>query len=46
MVIEDVPGKSNRPEFAEALQYQQREHMERSVNYAKQTLDLGVKWRT
>lgn len=45
MVIEDVPGKSNRPEFAAALQYQQREHMERSVEYAKRTLDLGIKWR-
>jgi sugar phosphate isomerase/epimerase len=46
MVIEDVAGKSNKPEFAAALQYQQREHMERSVEYAKKTLDLGVKWRT
>jgi 3-oxoisoapionate decarboxylase len=45
MVIEDVAGKSNLPEFAAALQYQQREHMERSVEYAKRTLDLGVKWR-
>ena len=45
MVIEDAPGKTNKPEFAEALKYQQREHMERSVEYAKKTLDLGVRWR-
>jgi sugar phosphate isomerase/epimerase len=45
MVIEDVAGRSNRPEYAEALQYQQRDHMERSVDYAKKVLDLGVKWR-
>ncbi len=31
--------------FAEALQFQQRDHMERSVEYAKKTLDLGVKWQ-
>jgi len=45
MVIEDVPGKSNRTEFLPALQYQQREHMERSVEYGKKVLDLGLKWR-
>jgi sugar phosphate isomerase/epimerase len=45
MVIEDVAGRSNRPEFAEALQFQQRDHMERSVEYGKKVLDLGVKWR-
>ncbi|MDR3698377.1 MAG: TIM barrel protein [Candidatus Sulfopaludibacter sp.] len=46
MVIEDVPGRSNLPEFAQALQFQQRDHMERSVEYGKKTLDLGVKWRS
>jgi len=45
MVIEDVAGRSNRPEYAEALQFQQRDHMERSVEYGKKVLDLGVKWR-
>ena len=45
MVIEDVAGRSNRPEYAEALQYQQRDHMERSVEYGKKVLDLGIKWR-
>jgi 3-oxoisoapionate decarboxylase len=45
MVIEDVAGKTNKPEFKAALQYQQRDHMERSVEYGKKVLDLGVRWR-
>jgi sugar phosphate isomerase/epimerase len=44
MVIEDVPGKMPEP-IAAALRYQQREHMERGVEYARNVLDLGVKWR-
>jgi hypothetical protein len=44
MVIEDVPGKTAEP-IAAALQYQQRDHMERGVEYARKVLDLGVKWR-
>jgi sugar phosphate isomerase/epimerase len=44
MVIEDVPGKTPAP-IAAALEYQQREHMARGVEYARKTLDLGVKWR-
>jgi sugar phosphate isomerase/epimerase len=44
MVIEDVPGK--QPEaIAAALQFQQQDHMERGLEYAKKSLDLGVKWR-
>ena len=31
--------------YAAALQYQQKEHMERSVEYGKKVLDLGIKWR-
>jgi sugar phosphate isomerase/epimerase len=45
MVIEDVAGRSSIEPYAAALAYQQRDHMERSVEYAKKTLDLGVKWR-
>jgi 3-oxoisoapionate decarboxylase len=45
MVIEDVPGKIADP-IAAALQYQQRDHMERGVEYARKVLDLGVKWRS
>jgi sugar phosphate isomerase/epimerase len=44
MVVEDVPGKTPEP-IAAALQYQQREHMERGLEYARKQLDLGVKWR-
>jgi 3-oxoisoapionate decarboxylase len=44
MVIEDVPGKPAEP-IAAALQYQQRDHMQRGVEYARTTLDLGIKWR-
>jgi len=46
MVIEDVTGRSNIEPYAAALQYQQRDHMERSVDYAKKVLDLGVRWRS
>jgi 3-oxoisoapionate decarboxylase len=45
IVVEDLPGNLP-PHFAAAIQYQQREHMERSVEYAKKVLDLGVRWRT
>lgn len=45
VVIEDIPGKPIPPEFQAAVQYQQKEHLERSVEYAKKTLGLGVKWR-
>ncbi len=41
MVIEDVPGRSNLPEFAQALQFQQRDHMERSVEYGKKDARPG-----
>lgn len=44
MVIEDVPGK--QPDaIAAALQFQQQDHMQRAIEYAKATLDLGVKWQ-
>ena len=44
MVIEDVPGRLPEP-IAAALQYQQRDHMERGLEYARKVLDLGIKWR-
>jgi len=44
MVIEDVPGKTPEP-IAAALQFQQQDHMKRGVEYARKTLDLGVRWR-
>src|SRR5215475_12356847 len=42
MVIEDVPGKMAEP-IAAALKYQQKDHMERGVDYARKVLDLGIK---
>lgn len=45
MVLEDLPGRKTPEAFIPALQYQQREHMERSVEYAKKTLNLGRRWR-
>ena len=44
MVIEDVPGTTPEP-IAAALQFQQQDHMKRGVEYARKTLDLGVRWR-
>lgn len=46
VVIQDLPGRQTPEPFVAAIQHQQREHMERSVEYAKQTLGLGVKWRS
>jgi sugar phosphate isomerase/epimerase len=46
MVVEDIVGrKPPSAEIEAALRWQQREHMERSVEYAKKALDLGVRWR-
>ncbi len=46
MVIEEVPGKPTTAEYESALKFQQKADMERSVEYAKKVLDLGVKWRS
>lgn len=46
MVIEDLAGRQTPEPFVAAIQFQQREHMERSVEHAKKVLDLGVKWRS
>jgi len=43
MVVEDLAGRSLPPHFAEAIRYQQREHMERSIAYARKVLGLGVR---
>ena len=44
MVIEDVPGARPEP-IAAALQFQQRDHMQRGIEYARKVLDCGVRWR-
>jgi sugar phosphate isomerase/epimerase len=46
VVIEDLQGRQIPEQFLAAIQYQQREHMERSVEYAKKTLGLGRRWRS
>ncbi|MDX2178732.1 MAG: TIM barrel protein [Bryobacteraceae bacterium] len=43
MVVEDVPGRAEA--YAEALKFQQKEHMERSLDHCRKVLDLGVRWR-
>jgi len=45
MVIEDLAGRPTPPHFLAAIQFQQREHMERSIEYGKKVLDLGIRWR-
>lgn len=46
LVIEDLPNQPIAPQFVEAVKAQQKEHMERSVEYAKKQLDLGLRWRS
>lgn len=43
IVIEDIPGRKTPEEFLPAIRLQQREHMERSIAYARKTLGLGVR---
>ena len=43
MVIEDLPGRTTPEPFVAAIQFQQRDHMERSIAYARKTLGLGVR---
>jgi sugar phosphate isomerase/epimerase len=35
-----------RERYMDALKVQQMDHMERSLEYCRRTLDLGVRWRT
>jgi sugar phosphate isomerase/epimerase len=46
MVVEDIVGrKPPSAEIEAALRWQQREHMERGLGYAREVLNLGVRWR-
>jgi 3-oxoisoapionate decarboxylase len=46
MVIEDVPGGGERPAImTDALKEQQRIDLERSLEYAKKKMNVGVNWR-
>jgi hypothetical protein len=46
MVVEDLPGRQLPAELLPAIQRQQREHIEKGVDYAMRTLDLGRRWRS
>ena len=45
IVNEDLLGRKLPDHLLPAIQVQQRDHMERSLKYAKEVLDLGVRWR-
>jgi len=45
MVVEDG-SRADVPEFKAALREQQRVDLERSLEYAKKTLNVGVRWRS
>jgi len=45
MVIEDVAGQHHPAIMSEALKEQQRLDLERSLEYAKTKLNVGVNWR-
>jgi sugar phosphate isomerase/epimerase len=46
MVVEDVPGAGAKPAImTEALKEQQRIDLERSLEYAKKKMNVGVNWR-
>ena len=45
MVIEDLQGKPVPEHFLAAVQFQQKDHVERGVDYGRKVLNLGVKWR-
>ncbi|MDQ6705991.1 MAG: sugar phosphate isomerase/epimerase [Acidobacteriota bacterium] len=44
MVVKDAPGEK-LPEFTAALREQQRVDLERSLEYAKKSLGVGVRWK-
>ena len=48
MVIEDIPGAAAKPPaiMTEALKEQQRIDLERSLEYAKKKMNVGVNWRS
>ncbi len=45
MVIEDVPGLKKAAVMDEALKEQQRVDLERSFEYARKKLNVGIAWR-
>jgi sugar phosphate isomerase/epimerase len=45
MVVEDITGKKPAPVMEEALKEQQRIDLDRSFEYCRKTLNVGVNWR-
>jgi hypothetical protein len=45
MVIEDLPGRQTPEHFRASIQYQQKDHVLRGLEYAKNKLGLGRRWR-
>jgi 3-oxoisoapionate decarboxylase len=43
VVTEDLYGQPVAPQFLTAVQYQQRDHVERGVAYAREKLGLGIR---
>jgi len=46
MVVEDLAGRSTPDYLLSAIQHQQRDHVERSLDYARRQLNLGRRWRS
>lgn len=46
IIQSDVSGEKFPPEYAAALKAQQRYDLDRSLAYAKKTLNAGTRWRT
>jgi sugar phosphate isomerase/epimerase len=46
MVVEDLAGRKTPAYLVDAIQHQQREHVERSLEYARKQLNLGRRWRS
>jgi hypothetical protein len=45
VVIEDLQNRPVPDHFRAAVQFQQQDHMERSLDYAEKVLNLGIRWR-
>jgi sugar phosphate isomerase/epimerase len=46
MVVEDLAGRSIPDYLVSSIQHQQRDHVERSLDYARKQLNLGRRWRS
>ncbi len=45
MVVEDLAGRATPDYLVSAIQHQQRDHVERGLEYARKQLNLGRRWR-